>query len=560
MRSSDPLLTASLYSWAPLDEAVQDVLAPFWKNVRELDTERECALWWIRYSRGGPHLKIRIHGPAAYEKVFRGLLEERARPISPSPGAPAGDKPRQRSILPPLDSEDYISQERPSGTLAWTRCRRSDVLFGPEPLLSDDRYIALFVDCLGAGCEHLLDEGPARRRSALLEILSTGLAAALPDPEERLAYLSYHRDWTVRFPVLKAGRGIKKVENLLDRYDREADRLQAMPQALSGAVHSAFSALGDHLRRVDRGGEEKPIDPYVQGLRFPALLKVLHGIANAAGMDPINEGLLHHLLLRSADRERRRGPFLLLPASWADHPDPSIPDDAPPHWSAFDFDEKVRWWELLTEGDAKARRWVESYAPLTDEIVRHLVEAVSRMRAGKPEEGYTLLEQGDRLRRSLLPNEPSMFAVMSRFYFSSYAYFLFLAGEAERAERAMEESRSAITQAIEIDRFLYPFAMGSLDVPLKLATIACQQRRWEAMQGHLLEYREMGTSRKPLCVLSDGTEIRCADVIRDFAALPLSDERRSELRVLLEENLWHWEIQRLVARCYALPGQLIPQP
>lgn len=537
---------------------MQNVLAPFWNSVRELDAARECALWWIRYSRGGPHLKVRIHGPAAYEDFFRDHLEERARSFSPLPSAPAGGKPRQRTSLPPLDSEDYNSQERPSGTLVWTRCRRSDVLFGPEPLLSDDRYIALFADCLGAGCEHLLDEGPARRRGALLEILSTGLAAALPDPEERLAYLSYHRDWTVRFPVLKAGRGINKVEALLDRYDRETDRLPAIPQALAGAVYSAFAALGDHLRQIDRGDEENPIDPYVRGLRFPALLKVFHGIANAAGVDPINEGLLHHLLLRSADGERR-GPFLLLPASWANHQDPSIPNDAPAGWSAFDFEEKVHWWELLT-GDAKAKRWIESYAPLTREISDHLVQAVARLRTGKPEEGYALLEQADRLRWSLLPDEPSMFAVMSRFYFSSHAFFLFLAGEAERAKQALEESRSAITQAIEIDRFLYPFAMGTLDAPLKLATIACQQRRWEAMQGHLLEYRDMGTSRKPLCVLSDGTEVRCADVIRDIAALPLSDERRSELRVLLEEDLWHWEIQRLVARCYALPGQLIPQP
>lgn len=558
----DPLLTASLYSSSPLEEAVRDVLAPFWKSVRALDPTGECSLWWIRYGRGGPHLKIRLQGPSTREETLRGLLEEQVRSALPMPAEPSGGRPRSASSLPPIDAEDYLPAERPSGTLLWTQYRRSEVVFGPEPLLSDDRYVALFGDCLGAACEHLLDESmPARRRNVLLlEILGTSLAAALPDDEERLAYLTYHRDWTVRFSVLRAGRGMKKADELLDRYDREADGLKEMPYARNVALHDAFTAFEGYFRQIEHGTEKESIDPFIKGLRFPALLKVLHGIANAAGVDPVNEGLIYHRFLRSVAQESRGGPFFLLPASWTGHADPSIPEDAPEGWSAFNFEEKFRWWEMVAQGDAEARRWVEVYAPLAREIGDQLMQAVSRLRAGKPEEGRALLEQADRLRLSLLPDEPSMFAVMSRFYFGSYAFFLFLAGEPERADIAMREARAAIAKAIEIDRFLYPFAMVSLDIPLKLATIARQQRRWLALQEHLLEYRDMGTSRQPLCVLSDGTAIRCSDVLRDLAALPLSDERRSDLRVLLQEDLWHWEVQRRVARYYAPPGWLIPQP
>jgi len=74
----DPTLTASLYCAGRLDDLVHVVLGPVWSALREGEAGGSSYLWFMRYGRGGEHLKIRFHGPPAASAGLASLLPRAA--------------------------------------------------------------------------------------------------------------------------------------------------------------------------------------------------------------------------------------------------------------------------------------------------------------------------------------------------------------------------------------------------------------------------------------------------------------------------------------------------
>lgn len=317
-------MTANLYCEGLQDAALHGALAPFGARLREGDPDRAGFLWIVRYPRGGEHLKVRVHAPADREPCLRELLRDSvdAWLATLPPGNPEGpERPRRDAPgLPAIDPEDESATLWPDRSLVWTRYRRSHVSLGGGPFLADDLYVGHLTSCLGAGCRVVLEAlvpdsagkiSDSLRQTTLLQLLIGGLAAVGFGAEERATYLSYHRDWLVRFSLVKGGGDAERTRELLARFDQRAEQMGASLGALRDAAlmtwdtpdpeepwQRSLAELAGYVSRF-RGDPGYRLDPFSEDPVFTPVFKVFHGMANQLGLGMLPEALTHHLLLRA---------------------------------------------------------------------------------------------------------------------------------------------------------------------------------------------------------------------------------------------------------------------
>jgi hypothetical protein len=324
---SDPILSANIYASGHLCEVIAHLAAPFWKQYRQLSAERGSYLWLLRYARCGEHLKLRLHGSHFELPLLRELLasaQERyfGRCAPPSAAAKRVSAP----TAPPIDAEDRVATDYPDRTFLWTSYGRHQISLGFRPYLQDDRYAALLTACLGRGTEVVLErfasgmdgKCPYPIQKALwLDLVLTGLRAVPLSSDDRLLYLLYHRDCLLRY--LRKQRhwtdGAAVMARLIARFEQQVDGLALKRHELTQAAAAvwdadstltsnvglaawfeALSALSIYVSPF-LGTASYQIDPFAERPLFPVLFKVLHGMANQLGLDPLNEAFLHHLLL-----------------------------------------------------------------------------------------------------------------------------------------------------------------------------------------------------------------------------------------------------------------------
>jgi hypothetical protein len=317
MHRPDPILTVSIYRHGKLNELVRGAIVPFRDELRRHDPEGRWALWMVRYTKCGPHLKLRLHGPEEQVPLVRRLLSEAVeRHFADLEPASADEAPRSRPKALPIDEEDDRGEDYPDRTLLWTRYRRSGVTLGPNPrLLADDEYAARFGACMAGGAEIALEAmragtSPSAHLKVLLSALAAGLTALPLSPGGRETYAAYHRDWLLRFILPDAGAE----REMCGRFDGrvaamgavvdEAQRgLWAWDDGLAGAEgpegrwREALAELFAYVARF-RGDPAYASDPFSDDPAFPPVFKAFHGLANQLGIDLLNEALVHHILLR----------------------------------------------------------------------------------------------------------------------------------------------------------------------------------------------------------------------------------------------------------------------
>lgn len=314
-RYPDPLVTANIYASGLLDDVLLHVVAPFRRDVQ--DISGETYLWVVRYSRGGQHLKVRVHGAPEHQDEIRTLLATRADTFFESlrnvpPASPRTSKPS----APAIDLEDALESEFADRSIVWTTYRRSHVTLGMKPWLSDDSFVALACECLARGCDLTLAaaesgglQSLATRQKLLIDLLMPALVAlGLDSDEKALSYLAYHRDWLLRFFVAETARE----QQLLRHFE---EKTAAIPEALEGfrnvigglRAHppddrwsGALSEFAAYLNEFS-GISEYDLDPFTREISFPPAFKVLHGLANQIGMPPLQEAYVHHVLMSSME-------------------------------------------------------------------------------------------------------------------------------------------------------------------------------------------------------------------------------------------------------------------
>lgn len=324
---ADPILSANLYCAGELDRVLFGAVAPFWREWRKLDPERLSYLWIMRYGKGGEHVKVRLHGPAEIEPAARSLLTRHVETFLAELGEPVPVEKRGWVGAPPIDDVDDTDTDHPDRSFLWTRYGKSHVSLGGKPFLLDDTYRALMTRCLAQGCEMVLALEPDAtgalphrvRQSTLLKALIGGLAALGFSMEARTQYLSYHRDWLLRFlfpkDPLAEMESIQKFPQLFDERVKNMARsleplwrtARAQWQDADSARISSFagpdaawrSSLAEFLRYVRPFCEDPDyqLDPFAVDAAFSPIFKVFHGLANQLGLNLADEAFAHHILL-----------------------------------------------------------------------------------------------------------------------------------------------------------------------------------------------------------------------------------------------------------------------
>lgn len=264
----DPFYSVSISCADGLDEAVRRAVAPFWLRLRR--EREECYLW---FQRKNGRLAIHLHGPEEAASAAREWLEESTAGLSPE----------------------------------WDAYRRNGLL-GDGDLLLDHRYASLATFCLARGCDFVLaslngepEITHGSRRKTVLRALLAGLSALGLPRETRFAYLAYHRDSVLR------SEGLAQAVSALD----------AKAAASTVALERLRGILADEW---DSGSEPRPepaeLGSWQRSLdcvckhagasnhrAFAPLYNACHGIANQAGMAPLDEAFLCHLLVRARPPE-----------------------------------------------------------------------------------------------------------------------------------------------------------------------------------------------------------------------------------------------------------------
>lgn len=313
----DATISANIYC-GDLDGLIRGAVTPFRTRLRE-ELRGPWSLWMMRYTRGGQHLKVRLHGPEDEAPRVRALLAEVVEPwLAALPeGDPAARVSRPKAT--PVDEEDEAREDRPDRTLLWTTYRRSPVSLGPSGVLrADDGFVGRMTVCLSAGAELVVQAlaeplSASARLKTLLRLVAGAVTAVEADPERRAAYLTYHRDWLLRFALPHRDAEVEMLDKfearvrgmgpVLDeafaavcRWDDGAEDADASPaetrwRAAFADLFQWMSARPDHPACAH--------DPFTDNPAYPPVFKSLHGTANQLGTDMLNEALVHHILLRA---------------------------------------------------------------------------------------------------------------------------------------------------------------------------------------------------------------------------------------------------------------------
>lgn len=327
----DPVVTANVYCSGQLDGVIASALAPFWRAVREQGQAPDSYLWFLRYSKCGEHVKVRVHGPTDQRQLFERLLTDSVTAYLSFLGAPGPASLRKsRQDVPPIDVQDDAEVDYPDRAYLRTDYRRSPVSLGGKPFLDDDVYAGLLTRCLGQTCETAFEvlalyargEAPHRaRQTALLKLLILGLAALGLPERDTLAYLAYHRDWLLRYLQAKGSSGLDRTagsSEILERFDRTLETMGSALETLGRTAEQLRSsspadgqgsardsvwpqALGELHQYVARFREDSGyrLDPFAADPVFCLLFKVFHGAANQLGLEIHQEAFSCHLLAAS---------------------------------------------------------------------------------------------------------------------------------------------------------------------------------------------------------------------------------------------------------------------
>lgn len=306
-----PMISASIYCHAFMDQLLKEVILPFWTHTKARIPQSN--LWILRYARGGQHLKLRLHVPdedsMACAACLRNSVEKFLAGLPPQ----SEIERDPAAHLPPIDPEDCSDGLRPDRSLIWTRYRYLPELIGAEPLSGATGFEAAFVRCLAASTGFILEnlivttsaEFPIKKRMTLaLQLFLAAMAGVHPSVEIRTRYLAYQLEWLLRVSRDRARELAvfsRKVAESPDHQMALSPLVTASPPQY-GSLGAWCHAVGDLICFcVNRLGRDdlSELDETSSNLVYFALSRVVHNAINPTAIGNSNEAYLC-LLLQSA--------------------------------------------------------------------------------------------------------------------------------------------------------------------------------------------------------------------------------------------------------------------
>lgn len=231
------------------------------------------------------------------------------------------------------------------------------------------------------------------------------------------------------------------------------------------------------------------------------------------------------------------------------HPSLRNPGDIEPNWPYFVSlcgEEGFRWAEEYGRGE---------HVQLTEKIMQSL----GLLRRRKVEEGFELLRSAEASLAKIEEVSPVYFHVLGRWYFGALAYYHYVREDFPNARQALDDAYSAVQRAIELRRFLIPFALHCYDFWIQRIRIERNQRCWDAMRSSIEMARRLAAGQESFCVLGDGTPIDISAVQAFYHSLaPFTEEEREPLRTVLDDARRLRSFRLDIAEIYAMPGFVIP--
>lgn len=184
----------------------------------------------------------------------------------------------------------------------------------------------------------------------------------------------------------------------------------------------------------------------------------------------------------------------------------------------------IGWLHFAERASSQGRRWAHEYSRHASKVETSN-RALLLLRQGRLEEGFALLEELSAQMKAMSHEQPSIVAVLERWYHGVSGYYFYCKGEFSQARKSMWFAEEAVARAIGEAEWLLMLAVHCQEFCLHQARIAGGQRNWAQMHATVQEAREMTLERIPLCRLRDGREVSFADFRRFFAAIgPLDAE------------------------------------
>lgn len=575
----DPMLSASLFTRGSLDRAITQVVRPFWRRLNEETGDRGAYLWFLRYARGGEHLKLRVHGPADQSHRWAVLLEQHAGAWIRAEDRGTPVQARDSRFLPPIDqdegSEEAVGEDG-GPRLVWTTYARRSLVMGDRRLLADDTYAALFTRAVARGCDLLLAEWEAGdsgsffglRQRYFFHRIAGALSMLWPGEEERARYLAYHRDGLIRFAALQSRSGSRAARKIFELYRRERERIGGhLSEPTSGGSEDhdpgggqkrwwiSLDDLRSYLRqrRPSLGGGT---DPFAPDLFFPALFRVLHDLANALGFNPTTEGLFFDLLLHGIDPDHDDD-VLLVPGQ-RELPGMERAFGLEKEVETFDFDKSYQWWGLIASTSEEGAEWTEIYRRESAAIWPHIRHSLGLLRKERLDEGEAELSEVARRLADLSKRDAAVYFVLRRFYLGARAYFEYRRQQFDAAEKTMSEVAEVIAAAIDANPAVLPVAAQAADVPLKGVKMASARHDWPRVAAKFRELLALVEDEQPLCRLGDGRAVFHATIGHSLSP-KLADHalHGAALGYLLEPERRLMFFRRQLEAIYAPPGTYV---
>lgn len=323
VRGADPRLTANIYCADHLDRVVGEVVVPLWRGLEAERAAGRVWLWCMRYGRGGEHLKIRLHDPEEVLDLdsIKAEIEQSAAELFTALGEPPEDEDKKntvRTAVPPIDVEDREKEPREDRSVLFTTYTRHRLSLGDEDMFGSDRYCVVFTRAIAAACGvyfSSFDAGTKKAAAKRLVTVFTGVTATLwsldMDVERRASYLAYHRDWLLRFSLVRTDPKVDPADRSRNRFNQKLmsmapeRRQPLMEQAwryedhpMEGAaegLHKAVVEMAEYAAPKVRA-LPRALDPDAQDYFDSILFKLLQSFANACGLRVLEEAWVHHLL------------------------------------------------------------------------------------------------------------------------------------------------------------------------------------------------------------------------------------------------------------------------
>ncbi len=518
--------------------------------------------FFIRYNLGGPHVRLRLRGPAnAASTVWETLAAAAGSFFARQPSASTVPDETIRRInrtilaTDPMERDDAVY---PNHSLQELPFRPETERYGGPELLgcSLDFFMFSSLEVL----RFLESHGAGPRGRQMTEISRVLIRQALGfagDPGEIGSLLEY--------PMETWGDPLSDFVARGDMaFQRQRDALVALlrdevERFLSDPLPAGF-APARRFRWEIRAASEKALSSIKSGQ--------MHMTANRLGLSNPEEVYLSRLLSRAA-----RGLAEAEPGLWRDlerclaerSGDPggagSLPALLPPALAAvFPPPAAARpckeydWIYFVARRSDAGRDWAEEYHCRCGDVYQQVRASLGLLRKRQITAGWEALAAARASLRDLGDLPPSLAHVMDRWHYGALAYYLYCVSDFDAAIEAIERADAAVAAAIECEPLLLPFAQTCHEFPLHKARIAYLKGRWREAREQVELAWQLLHDERPLCVLADGTTIYFSRLLEFYRQIPNLDAgEEATLRGVFNEDVRRNLFEHAAAGIYATP-------